>query len=57
VFSQAFTPRKKVKFAMEGATEGVQTVDLEALENIQSLLKPRLPVYEGGASLLTEQEW
>jgi hypothetical protein len=30
VFSQAFTPRKKVKFAMEGVTADVQAVDLEA---------------------------
>jgi hypothetical protein len=30
IFNQAFTPRNKVKFAMEGATAGVQEVDLEA---------------------------
>jgi hypothetical protein len=39
VFSQAFTPRNKVKFAMEGATAGVQAVDLEASAGIRSLLE------------------
>jgi hypothetical protein len=57
VFSQAFTPRKKVKFSMEGATVGVQVVDLEASADIRSLLKPRRPVSEGAAHSLTEQEW
>jgi hypothetical protein len=56
VFSQVFTPRKKVKFAMEGATAGVQAVDLEASSEIRSLLKPRRPVSEGAVRLLTEQE-
>jgi hypothetical protein len=57
VFSQAFTPRKKVKFALEGATAGVQAVDLEASSKIRSLLEPRRPVSEGDAHSLTEQEW
>jgi hypothetical protein len=57
VFSQAFNPRKKVKFAMEGATAGVQAVDLEASSEIRSLLKPRRPVSEGAAHSLTGQEW
>jgi hypothetical protein len=56
-FSQAFTPRKKVKIAIEWATAGVQVVDLEASVDIRSLLKPRRPVSEGAAHLLTEQEW
>jgi hypothetical protein len=54
ILSQAFTPRKKVKFAMEGATAGMQAVDLEASSKIWTLLKPRLPVSEGAAHSLTE---
>jgi hypothetical protein len=57
VFSQVFTPRKKVKFAMEGTTAGVQAVDLEASSKIRTLLKPRQSVSEGTAHSLTEQEW
>jgi hypothetical protein len=57
VFSQAFTPRKKFKFATEGATAGMQAVDLEASSEIWTLLKPRRTVSEGAAHLLTEQEW
>jgi hypothetical protein len=57
VFSQAFTPRKKVKFAMEGAITGMQAVDLEASSEIRTLLKPRRPVSEGAAHSLTKQEW
>jgi hypothetical protein len=57
IFSQAFTPRKKVKFAMEGAIAGMQAVDLEASSEIRTLLKPRLSVSEGAAHSLTEQEW
>jgi hypothetical protein len=57
VFSQAFTPRKKVKFAMEGAIASMQAVDLEASSEIRTLLKPRRPVFEGAAHSLTEQEW
>jgi hypothetical protein len=53
VFSQSFTPRKMVKFAMEGATAGMQAVELEASADIRSLLKPRRPVSEGSAHLLT----
>jgi hypothetical protein len=56
VFSQAFTPGKKVKFAMEGAIAGMQAVDLEASSEIRILLKPRRPVSEGDAHSLTEQE-
>jgi hypothetical protein len=55
VFSQAFIPRKKVKFAMEGATAGVQAVDLEASSEIRTLLKPRRLVSEGAAHSLTEK--
>jgi hypothetical protein len=57
VFSQALTPRKKVKFAMERATAGVQAVDLEALSEIRSLLKPRRSVSGGAAHSLIKQEW
>jgi hypothetical protein len=57
VFSQAFAPRKKVKFALEGVTAGAQAVDLEASADSRSLLKPRRSVSEGVAHLLTEQEW
>jgi hypothetical protein len=55
VFSQAFTPRNKVKFSMEGAIAGLQAVDLEASTVIRSLLKPCWPVSEGAAHSLTEQ--
>jgi hypothetical protein len=57
VFRQAFTPPKKVKFAMELATASVQAVNLEASSEIRTLLKPRRPVSEGAAHSLTEQEW
>jgi hypothetical protein len=57
VLGQAFTPRNKVKFAIEGATAGVQAVDLEASADIRSLLKPRRPLSEGSAQSRTEQEW
>jgi hypothetical protein len=57
VFSQAFTPRKKVKFTMEGAIAGMQAVDLEASSEIRTLLKPRRTVSEGAVHSLTEQEW
>jgi hypothetical protein len=57
VFSQAFTPRKKVKLSMEGVTTDVQAVDLEASSEIRSLLKPRWPVSEGAAHSLSKQEW
>jgi hypothetical protein len=53
VFSQAFTPRKKVKFAIEGVIAGMQAVDLEASSEIRTLLKPRRPVSEGAAHSLT----
>jgi hypothetical protein len=39
VFSQAFTPHKKVTFSMEGATACVHAVEVEASANIHSLLK------------------
>jgi hypothetical protein len=55
VFNQAFTTRKKVKFAMEGAIAGMQAVDLEASSKIRTLPKPRRPVSEGAAHSLTEQ--
>jgi hypothetical protein len=42
--SQSFTPRKKVKFVLEGLAAGVQEVKLEASVGVQSLLKPRRPV-------------
>jgi hypothetical protein len=38
VFSQAFTPRNKVKFAMEGAIASMQAVDLEASSKTRTLL-------------------
>jgi hypothetical protein len=57
VFSQAFTPRKKVKFGLEVLAPGVQEVRLAALAEVQSLLKPRRPVMEGAAHALTGKEW
>jgi hypothetical protein len=57
VFSQAFTPRKKVKFGLEVLALGVQEVRLEASVEVQSLLKPRQPVMEGAAHALTGKEW
>jgi hypothetical protein len=56
VFSQAFNPCKKVTFSTKGATAGVQAVDLEASVDIWDLLKPRRPVSERAAHVLTEQE-
>jgi hypothetical protein len=35
---------------MEGSTTGVQAVELEALADIRSLLKPRRAVSEGAGS-------
>jgi hypothetical protein len=56
VFSQAFTPRKKVKFGLEVLVPGVQEVSLEVSAEVQSLLKPRRPVMEGAAHALTGKE-
>jgi hypothetical protein len=52
VFSQAFTPRKKVKFAMEGATAGMLAVDLKSSTDIWSLPKPHQSAYEGAVHVL-----
>jgi hypothetical protein len=57
VFSQAFTPRKKVKFGLEVLVPGVQEVSLEVSAEAQSFLKPRRPVMEGAAHALKEKEW
>jgi hypothetical protein len=57
VFSQAFTPRKKVKFGLEVLVPGVQEVSLKVSVEVQSLLKPRRPVMEGSAHALTVNEW
>jgi hypothetical protein len=57
VFSQAFTPRKKVKFGLEFLVLGVQEVSLEVSAEVQSLLKPRRPVMEGAVHALTGKEW
>jgi hypothetical protein len=57
VFSQAFTPRKKVKFGLEVLVPGVQEVSLEVSAEVQSLLKPRRPAMEGAAHALTGKEW
>jgi hypothetical protein len=38
-------------------TAGVQAVDLEALSETRSLLKPRRSVSEGSAHSLTKQKW
>jgi hypothetical protein len=57
VFGQSLTPTKKVKFAMEGATAGVQEVKLESSADIQSLPKPRRPVAEDAEHALTGKEW
>jgi hypothetical protein len=56
VFSQAFTPRKKVKFGLEVLVPDVQEVSLDVLAEVQSLLKPRRPVMEGAAHALTGKE-
>jgi hypothetical protein len=60
VFIQSFTPRNKVKFAMEGSTTGVQEAKLDDLADIQSLLKSRRPVAECVSyrtHALTGKEW
>jgi hypothetical protein len=57
VFSQAFKPRKKVKFGLEVLVPGVQEVSLEVSAEVQRLLKPRRPVMEGAAHALTGKEW
>jgi hypothetical protein len=57
VFSQAFTPRKKVNFGLEVLNPGVQEVRMEASAEVQSMLKPCRPVMEGAAHALTAKEW
>jgi hypothetical protein len=40
-FSKSFTPRKKVKFAMGGAIEGVGMLDMGASYEVKATLQPR----------------
>jgi hypothetical protein len=53
VFSQAFTPGKKVKFTMGGVVEDAGILDLEAPAEVLALLKPCLPASEGEPYSLT----
>jgi hypothetical protein len=53
VFSLSFTPKEKVKFGLEVLAPSVQEIKLEALAEVQSLLKPRRPVMEGAGHALT----
>jgi hypothetical protein len=57
VFSQSFTPMKKVNFGLEVLAPSVQEIKLEASTEVLNLLKPRRPAMEGAAHALTGKEW
>jgi hypothetical protein len=57
VFSQSFTPRKKVKFGLEVLAPSVQEIKLEASTEVLNLLKPRRPAMEGYVHALNGKEW
>jgi hypothetical protein len=56
VFTQSFTPRKKVKFGLEVLAPIIQESKLEASTEMLNLLKPRRPAKEEAAHTLTGKE-
>jgi hypothetical protein len=57
VFSQSFTPMKKVKFGLEVLAPSVHEIKIEVSTEVLNLLKPRRPATEEAAHALTGKEW
>jgi hypothetical protein len=57
MFSQSFTPMKKVKFGLEVLAPSMHDIKVEASVEVQSLLKSRRPASEGAAHASTGKEW